>query len=232
MVSKKAFRTVYGPSGARKMRRIRRRKAKLVAKMPNSIIAFPKNNRIRMRYVETKDLTSTSGSFAQYTFSCNDLHDPNTTGTGHQPLGYDQWTAFYKSYLVVGAKISIYPSYITSGTQPIYAGIYLDDTVTASGDYTKLIEQGNTKYTVINPSLVTKIRKLTHHYSPKKYWKIKDVIDNRDEYGANFGANPTKEAQWVVWIQSSDLTATSSVRVMVVIDYIVDMSVQIELPQS
>lgn len=63
-----------------------------------------------LRYVESVVLQSNviSGlSNSAYVFSLNGLFDPNITGTGHQPRGYDQITPFYKAYTVFGVSIRI-----------------------------------------------------------------------------------------------------------------------------
>jgi len=41
------------------------------------------------------------GSVATYFFSANGLYDPNITGTGHQPLGFDQMELLYEHYNVL-----------------------------------------------------------------------------------------------------------------------------------
>jgi hypothetical protein len=36
-----------------------------------------------------------------YSFNSNGLHDPDSTGTGHQPLGFDQYAVQYNRYRVL-----------------------------------------------------------------------------------------------------------------------------------
>ena len=37
----------------------------------------------------------------------NSLFDPNRTGTGHQPYGFDQLSTFYNRYYVTGSKMTV-----------------------------------------------------------------------------------------------------------------------------
>ncbi len=60
-----------------------------------------------MQYSDNVTLTSTGGVVAAYQFQSS-CFDPNLTGVGHQPLGFDQWASFYTKYRVhgIGYKIT------------------------------------------------------------------------------------------------------------------------------
>lgn len=65
-----------------------------------------------MLYSEVLGLTSTTGALNNYFFRANDAYDPNSTGTGHQPMGFDQMMLLYAQFYVAKAHISltIYPT--------------------------------------------------------------------------------------------------------------------------
>jgi len=46
-------------------------------------------------------------SFITHKFRANSLYDPDYTGTGHQPYGFDQYHLLYKENRVLNAKLSI-----------------------------------------------------------------------------------------------------------------------------
>jgi hypothetical protein len=78
-------------------------------------VVFPRNWRRVLRYVDAVTLTSTSGGQAYYQFRANSLFDPDLSGSGHQPRGYDQLCSSsgpYQTYRVHGctARIIIPPS--------------------------------------------------------------------------------------------------------------------------
>ncbi len=96
-------------NGARRRRRAPRRgapSAVMPMRMPieTSTIAPP--------YVDVKlvysDLTSVSLiTFGDRTFALNGLFDPNISGVGVQPTGFDQWMAIYNRYLVTAAVMTV-----------------------------------------------------------------------------------------------------------------------------
>lgn len=55
--------------------------------------------RVVLRYVEDGTLASAAAT-GLYVFNMNSLFDPNRTGTGSQPAGFDEWAAFYNRYIV------------------------------------------------------------------------------------------------------------------------------------
>ena len=59
---------------------------------------MPKTKVVRLKYVEFfSSNTGTAVPAVKY-FSANGCYDPYISGTGHQPRGFDQWTAFYDHY--------------------------------------------------------------------------------------------------------------------------------------
>jgi len=66
---------------------------------------FPARVQKHLRYASGHfGLSSTSGTVASYVFALNGCFDPDITGTGHQPMGFDQMMAFYNHYCVVRTK--------------------------------------------------------------------------------------------------------------------------------
>lgn len=70
---------------------------------------MPARYRASLRYYAKHGLsTGTLGLFgAEQTYRLNSLFDPDFSGTGHQPFGYDQLSAWYGKYLVTRARVEI-----------------------------------------------------------------------------------------------------------------------------
>lgn len=74
------------------------------------------------------------GLAANYVFSANGLFDPNITGVGHQPRGWDQLVALYDHAIVTSAKITIWAANSQSDAQQIIVRVKDGTTVTTSDD--------------------------------------------------------------------------------------------------
>ncbi len=62
---------------------------------------WPTRTVTRLDYTDQFDIVCTSGALSVYTFNSNGLYDPDQTGTGHQPLGFDQYATQYNRYRVL-----------------------------------------------------------------------------------------------------------------------------------
>ncbi len=196
------------------------------------VSGMPKTRRARLRYADTISLTSTFGAIGQHHFVANACHDPDVTGTGHQPMGWDNWKALYNHYVVVGSKITVKIMAGDGVSTPDAAiqGCFLNDNTTLP--YTTAdgyIESKKGSYRTLSFDRKT----LTYHtnYSAKNFFNLSDIKDNVNRIGADIASNPTETANFSLYF--FDLTgSTSTIRCMIVIDYIVDFSEPIDMLQS
>lgn len=79
------------------------------------------------------------GSLAIYNFSANGIYDPNRSGTGHQPIGFDTMMTLYEQFTVMRSHIKI--TVINSGTDACRVALYLNPDTTASS-ITATMENG------------------------------------------------------------------------------------------
>lgn len=196
------------------------------------VSGMPKVRRAHLRYADTIDLTSTVGSMAAYRFRATSLFDPDQSGTGHQPMGFDQWAQLYNHYVVVGAKISIKSLSGQSGSSiSSICGCYISDDTTfpySTSDGFIEAKRGAWRTMTHQRNTVSFYVK----FSTKKFFNITDVKDNVTRVGAAVGANPTEEAYFNVWFQDLDGTTSATGRFQICIDYIADFSEPKDLVQS
>ncbi len=72
-------------------------------------------------------------------FTANGLYDPDISGTGHQPIGFDQMMLMYNQYTVTSSSIVCR---FTCDGVPAVVGIYLSPDTTAITDPIRLMENG------------------------------------------------------------------------------------------
>jgi len=69
---------------------------------------FPARVTKMLRYSTTFSGSTTAGAITStQVFRANDLFDPDFTGTGHQPMGFDQLMVWYNHFCVIEANIRI-----------------------------------------------------------------------------------------------------------------------------
>ena len=64
---------------------------------------FPFQYQATLRYSELIPISVSTGTIGSYVFSANSLFDPDVTGTGIQPLYFDQLMALYDHYVVLSS---------------------------------------------------------------------------------------------------------------------------------
>lgn len=196
-------------------------------------LGFPRSKIVKLRYCDQIAIdVGVSGVASTYVFSANSLYDPNVTGIGHQPGCFDTYASIYNHYTVLGAKITCkFFSQTASDNYEAVVGIKLDDdaTITPATAITDLIEQPNNlfKWKVLRTNALASMSSVTvtHYYSAKKFFGIKDVKDNGLQLGALVTSSPTEAACFILAVgaATADLDLPN-VQCLVTIDYIAEFS--------
>lgn len=198
---------------------------------PMGLTGFPQTKMSKLSYVKAGQMTVSSGATASQIFSANSLYDPDVTGAGHQPYGFDQWSAFYNHYVVTGAKITytIIPSATNAAVSSGIIHLLLTDDGTTAADSQTLMEQGKSRYRLMGVSSNVKSTTIKQYYSARKFFNIKDVKDNLTRIGATVTASPSEQAYFITKVAS----LTGAVQT-IVYDYIakIDFFVQWSEPKE
>lgn len=91
-------------------------------------LALPDRLKIRLPYYENIKWSGNTDAF--YDWNINSIWDPNRSGTGHQPLGFDQWTTLFNRYRVMGCKVVFTATNLTD--VPVRVGYIADNQATGS----------------------------------------------------------------------------------------------------
>lgn len=97
-----------------------------------------------LKYVDTPTVTLSAGR-GEYLFSTNGMFDPDITGTGHQPLYFDQKMAMYNHYTVISSTIRITLSDTSNTNRNLFAVLYVDDDTTVAANAGSAAERPGSK---------------------------------------------------------------------------------------
>lgn len=158
----------------------------------NSMPVFPAVKRARLNYHTHTDLfCGASGVCGTYVFAANGLYDPDITGTGHQPIGFDQMMFFYYHYTVVRTKISV-DFRNNSGSVPCWCAVSRNSAPTVVTIPDELIESGNIEYRRINQSPDWDcFKRIVIDMDVGQFAGVPNLLDNSDFRGSN-AANPVE----------------------------------------
>lgn len=217
----------------RRRRRKRRRTTRLTRQMPG-FQGQPLGRQFKttLRYAENVVIGATSaGTASNYLFNCMNINDPNVTGVGHQPMGYDDIKGFYDHYTVIGAKITCL--FTQQSDFPLFVGLKLIDAA-GSGVNTAMeaIERGQGKYGVLGDRDAATHTKLTLGFSPKKYFNCSSIIGNT-RFQSQQDAGPVEDLFFNLWTGATqDNQSATQVAVNVLIEYLVVFTEPKPLNQS
>ena len=183
-----------------------------------------------------------SGAVASYLFSANGMYDPDITGTGHQPLGFDQWmgtsstTGFYNHYTVVSSQISITAcSQAADNTGQAVVLLGLSDDTTVGIDFNTALENPTYKRCFIGSvGSGHDIQTLSHSFDAMKQFGLSsDALYAKDDLKGIYTANPNEQAYYVIYAASNNPTVNpATVAFVVEIVYHAHLSERRELLAS
>lgn len=191
----------------------------------------PARKVVRIRYQDLVSINpGLAGAVGNYQFMANGIRDPDTTGTGHQPMGHDEWKQFYNHYTVLGSKITVTAMSDTAAEAVVF-GVYVSDDTTIPSTMSDLIENGKTGYRYTG-SVWKTANMISRKFSSKKFFNIKDPTDNNN-LRATFESDPTEKAFFSIWCRAVDQAVDpGNMYFNVVIDYIVALHERKDLPSS
>lgn len=219
----------YYPKKTKAKRKYKRRYAK--PRKSLTLSGFPLQKVVKLRYVDS-NVTLNPGigaiSVAENIYRCNSVFDPDYTGTGHQPMGFDQWAALYTKYTVLGSKITMIYTPSTPNTQTnITPGIF---GVTMSKSAASVAATYSSIDNLLESKLTTDAKmfgyddhsshKIVKNYSAKKFHGFTNTNDN-SHCSAVVTTNPALPAYFQCWAASIDGNDPNSNSFRVQIDYIV-----------
>jgi len=176
----------------------------------------PARRTCRLRYSDYCALSSASGVIAAYVFTANGLYDPNRTGTGHQPLGFDQMMLSYEHFAVVSSKITATFRNTTSSTPTV--AITVAPSTTNLTSIPQVIESGLLQMSMLEYKGANgSIQTLQVGCDIKRFHGVVDVLDNPSLQGSA-AADPTEGSYFILYLWDQ-LGVSGSCSVDIMIEY-------------
>lgn len=168
-----------------------RRAPTLYRSLPNSAGGpWPLQKSCQLVYSDIVRLTLTTGR-GIFSFSANGLYDPYITGTGHQPMYFDQLMAIYNHYVVTGARFELQA---VDASADILCSVYQDDDTTQTNEAEYAAERPGASAVVIKTGQQSPL--LTSWFSA--YKTFGPNVLNNELFRGNSSANPTEQSYFAV----------------------------------
>lgn len=180
--------------------------------------AVPENRKVTMRYFQQVTFTpSVAGVPSVQVFRANSLFDPDLTGTGGQPQGFDQYMALYNTFTVIGAKCTIVPIGNSAASMSGVIGNQLRLSSVTSTDVKEYIEGPYCVWSGVKTW--SEPSPLVSGFSTKNHMSVVNPLDDPDLQGSA-SANPTTGAFWHVFYTGPQTTVSGgTVYAQVLIEY-------------
>jgi len=157
-----------------------------------------------------------------YLFNLSSLFDPNITGVGHQPAGFDQIAAMYEEYLVMSVDYKVCIWNNDTGNQMLY-GITINDEGTAQSDLRVIMENGNTQWDLVSTKngAGTCISKYSGHVDlATAHGQTKATFNSDPDNWSLFSTGPNDNMFMHIWACPQDgIIDTTVSRLSVTLQY-------------
>jgi hypothetical protein len=151
---------------------------------------FPSRTTRRLRYATNLTLAGSSGVMASHVFAANGLFDPDVTGTGHQPMGFDQLILSYNHYTVTEARL-VATFHNNAASTPCIS-LKVDGSATPITVADQLIEWGLNEHSVLEAKgSQGSVKVLESRISIARYEGVQDCLDVMELRGSA-ASNPSE----------------------------------------
>lgn len=174
----------------------------------------------RLRYCDYIALNPGAGGIAAvHVFAANGLYDPDITGIGHQPSGFDQLMQLFDHYTVISAKCRV-EAFSADATYGQWIGVATMDQNGVLADQRAYIEGGHSNWNQVSPSTYgyQNAAVVEQTFSCKKFLGRPNPLDE-DSLRGNSTQNPAEGAYFHVWCGPGGTLDGAGVNCQVTIDY-------------
>jgi hypothetical protein len=184
----------------------------------------PSAMRVVLSYGFNVSITGAAGEVDSYQFAGNGMFDPDVTGGAGQPLGFDQWHAFYNRNRVLASSIELVVTTpdATVNDQGILEGCLFPSN---SSSLPSSIGAGRSMpYSRANTfNSISRLQRFEHSMETSLVMGIpRAAVLIDDNLTGTLSANPSELWYWTFQVQPTDQAAATTYRVTGTIHYLVD----------
>ncbi len=196
----------YGQHFAGAPANFTRRKAYMMTPSPRTSLA----NRaiVRLRYSREFALfgaVGDEGDIHTKIFRANDMFQPDSSGGGGQPYGFQDLMKFYNHFTVLGSKITIRAVPALGVVSPIFCSVSVRTQATPYSVRSDCL-QVPTAIWVLSDHDQGPILRLQKYFSTRKYFNVENPQDQSQLNGTG-GAAPIDLAHFILSAYNPDATA-------------------------
>jgi len=175
---------------------------------------------VQLNYVESLNLSNGSPRI-QYTFRGNSLFDPDYTGTGHQPMYFDQYAAIYQRYRVLGSSIRV-DCINAQGLSACYFIMFPNTEIATLTSIPLALEQSRARAANIMPIAGGgPAARYQQYCSTRKACGLTKGEFYDDTYSSTVGNNPNQIWYWNLFWETTDSSSDVTVNAIVKLVYYV-----------
>lgn len=200
---------------------------------------FPQRKNVRLTYTHNYQLSTANSSpnyGSQQMYNLNSVYDPDATGAGHQPYGFDQMATLYQRYKVNAVLIDFYYTAPSEDAIVVAAQINNNTNYTASiaGLNPEVVRERTMAVSrVVNStgSQTTRIRQYIPIYKALGWTKQQVQVDHGG-LTAGVGGSPSSLCSVVTAAASLSASTTQTIHVRAQLTYYVTFFERHILSQS
>lgn len=196
--------------------------------------SYPLSNKFlfKTRYVEINQTLDPGigGIPVTRVYRLTSLFDPNYSGAGHQPIGFDQIMPMYDHYTVIGARVKVTASNLDRDPQILI--LQVKDGISLSTNITEMIENGRTNFKTLGGVESSASQKtLTANFSSKRFFSRNPMASDKNQ--GTISSSPAENAFLHITVApTTDGDNTEKVIYSIIIEYIAMLTEPKQLTSS
>lgn len=174
--------------------------------------------RKQLNYYSSATITSGASTASAHVFSANGLFDPDVTGTGGQPMSFDQAMTFFNHYTVHNARIVV--TFMSNSTNlRVTTGLFVSGSSTVTTSIEQLLENGDGAIQVLEyAGAFGGTATFRRNLNAGSFQAVRDVMDDPNMRGDS-ASNPTEQSYFHLVVYNAASATVVTVDFQVVITY-------------